>query len=77
MKKEKTSLIRSDSFQTLLSSLACILGGLIVGYLVLLIIEPNGAFGAITAVMKSFFRYPGKMMWKYFGQTLVRTVPAI
>ena len=77
MKKEKTSLIRSDGFQTLLSSLVCILGGLLVGYLVLLIIEPSGAFEAITAVMKSFFRYPGKLMYKYFGQTLVRTVPLL
>ena len=75
--KEKKSLICSDSFQTLLSSLICILGGLVVGYLVLLIIEPSGAFGAITAVMKSFFRYPGALKMKYFGQTLVRTVPLL
>ena len=77
MKKEKTSLIRSDGFQTLLASLVCILGGLIVGYVVLLLIEPSGAFEAITAVMKSFFRYPGKLMYKYLGQTLVRTVPLL
>ena len=77
MKKEKTSLIRSDGFQTLLSSLVCILGGLIVGYIVLLLIEPSGALEAIIAVMKSFFRYPGKLMYKYFGQTLVRTVPLL
>ena len=77
MKKEKKSLIRNDGFQTLLSSLVCILGGLFVGYLVLLLIEPSGAFEAIVAVMKSFFRYPGKLMYKYFGQTLVRTVPLL
>ena len=77
MKKEKTSAIRHDGFQTLISSLICILGGLIIGYIVLLLIEPSGAFGAITAIMKSFFRYPGKMMLKYFGQTLVRTVPLL
>ena len=77
MNKEKTSLLRSDSVQTLLSSLACVLGGILVGYLVLLVIEPSGAMGAILAVMKSFFRYPGKMMMKYFGQTLVRTVPLL
>ena len=75
--KEKKSLLRNDSFQTLLSSLVCILGGIVVGYLVLLIIEPKGAFGAITAVMKSFFRYPGALKMKYFGQTLVRTVPLL
>ena len=77
MKKDKTSLIRSDGFQTLLASLVCILGGLLVGFVALLIIEPSGAFEAILAVMKSFFRYPGKLMLKYFGQTLVRTVPLI
>ena len=77
MKNEKTSLIRRDGFQTLLASLVCILGGLIVGYLVLLVIEPSGAFEAIIAVMKSFFRYPGKLMYKYLGQTLVRTVPLL
>ena len=77
MKKEKTSLLRSDGFQTLLSSLMCILGGLIVGYIVLLLIEPKGAFDAIAAVMKSFFRFAGKSRMKYFGQTLVRTVPLL
>ena len=77
MKKEKTSLIRRDSFQTLLASLACILGGILVGYVALLIIEPSGAFTAILAVLKSFFRYPGALMLKYGGQTLVRTVPLL
>ena len=77
MKKEKTSLIRQDSFQTLLASLVCILGGLIVGYVVLLLIEPSGALEAILAVMKSFFRYPGALKMKYLGQTLTRTVPLL
>ena len=77
MKNEKNSLIRSDGFQTLLASLVCILGGILVGYIALLIIEPSGASQAIFAVLKSFFRYPGKLMMKYFGQTLVRTVPLL
>ena len=77
MKKERISLIRSDGFQTLLASLVCIVGGIFVGYLALLIIEPSGAFEAICAVLKSFFRYPGKLMYKYMGQTLVRTVPLL
>ena len=77
MKNQKTSLIRSDGFQTFLASLICILGGILVGYIALLIIEPSGASEAILAVLKSFFRYPGKLMLKYFGQTLVRTAPLI
>ena len=77
MKKNNTSLLHNDGVQTLLSSLLCILGGLIAGYLVLLIIEPKGALDAILAVMKSFFRFTGRSRMKYFGQTLVRTVPLI
>ena len=77
MKKDNLALLRKDGVQTLLASLACILGGLIVGYIVLLIIEPSGAFEAIIAVMKSFLRYPGALKMKYFGQTLVRTVPLL
>ena len=77
MKNKMSSLIRNDGFQTLLASLVCVLGGLIVGYLVLLVIEPRGAFEAILAVMKSFLRYPGALKLKYFGQTLVRTVPLL
>lgn len=77
MKKERTSLIRHDGFQTLLASLACILGGLIVGYIALLIIEPSGAFKAIVDIMRSFLRYPGKLKLKYMGQSLVRTVPLL
>ena len=77
MKKERESLIRKDGFQTLLASLVCVLGGLIVGYLVLLIIEPSGAFEAIVAVMKSFLRFPGALKLKYFGQALVRTAPLL
>ena len=72
-----STLIRKDGFQTLLASLVCILGGLFVGYLVLLLIEPSGAFEAILAVMKSFLRYPGALKLKYFGQTLTRTVPLL
>ena len=77
MKKKPISLIRNEGFQTLLASLICILGGLLVGYIALLIIEPSGAFDALVAILKSFFRFPGTLRLKYFGQTLVRTVPLI
>ena len=76
--KQKRSLIRNDGFQSLLASLLCILGGLLIGYLVLLIIEPKGAFEAIIAVMKNFFKYgkAAKRM-QYFGQTIVKTMPLL
>ena len=77
MKKPKTSLLHNNGFQTLISSLLCVLGGLVIGYLVLLLIEPKGAFDAIIAVMKSFFKFRGPARMKYFGQNLARTVPLI
>ncbi len=75
--KQRNSLLKNDSFLTILSSLLCILGGLFIGYLVLLLIEPSGAFKAITAVMQNFFKFPEALRMKYFGQTLVKTVPLL
>ncbi len=78
MKKKHSSILRLDGVQTLLASLLCILGGLLVGFIVLLLIEPSGAWEAITSVLQSFFRYPSaKLQLKYFGQTLTRTAPLI
>lgn len=77
MKKRK-SLLRSDSFQTLLTSLLCIILGVAIGYVVLLIINPAGAWKSMSALLKNFFHYPaGKLRMKYFGQTLVRTAPLL
>lgn len=76
--KNPASLLRSDGFQTLLASLLCVFGGLLAGFLVLLIIEPKGAWGAIVAVMQNFLRYPnGALRLKYLGQTLTRTAPLL
>ena len=78
MKSKLNTLLRKDGFQTLLASLLCVLGGLLVGYIVLLIIEPSGAWGAIVAVMQNFLRYPNAALrLKYLGQTLVRTAPLL
>ena len=67
MKKRK-SLLRSDSFQTLLTSLLCIILGVAIGYVVLLIINPAGAWKSMSALLKNFFHYPaGKLRMKYFG----------
>lgn len=76
--KQRSSLLRKSGVQTILSSLLCILLGLIVGYLVLLIINPEGAFDAILSVLKNFMSYPtGAARLKYLGSTLVKTAPLI
>ena len=43
MKKEHRPILRNNAVQTLLASLFCILIGLLIGYIVLLFINPNGA----------------------------------
>ena len=45
MNKEKTPLLGRSGVQTLLSSLICILLGLLVGFIVLLCINPKGPWG--------------------------------
>ena len=76
--KQKSSLLRNNGFQTFITSILCIVLGLIVGYLALLIIEPSGAWNAIVNVMKNFFKYPSAAArMKYFGSTLAKTAPLI
>jgi simple sugar transport system permease protein len=78
MKKEKSSLLANDGIQTLLASLICIIVGLLIGYIVLLIINPAGAGNAIMAILKNFMTYKNKTVAvQYFGSTLVKTAPLL
>ena len=71
--KKKAGILRNNAFQTIIASLLCIVIGLLIGYVVLLIINPKGAAGAITAILKNYFYYPSqKAMMKYMGTTLVK-----
>ena len=71
-------IMKTDGMQSLLSSLICIIMGLFLGYIVLLFINPTGAFKAITDVIKNFFYYKGSTIrLKYFGNTLVKTAPLL
>lgn len=80
MKKDGfwNKLLKNESCQAILTSLFCILLGLLLGLIVLLFINPKGAFGAIGAVIKNFFTYnrPGTQL-KYFGNTLAKTAPLL
>lgn len=72
-RSQKQSLLRNNGFQTIIASLLCIVIGLLVGYIVLLIINPSGAAGAITAILKNFLYYPSAVAaTKYLGTTLVK-----
>ena len=74
----KKNLLKRDGVQSLIASLLCVVLGLLIGYIVLLIINPAGAGEAITTVINNFLTYkkPETQM-KYFGNTLVRTAPLL
>ena len=76
--KQNNSILRNKGVQSLLASLLCIFIGLVIGYLVLLAINPAGAWEAILTIIKNFFYYPsGPARMKYFGSTLVKTAPLL
>lgn len=54
MNKEKRSLLKNDGVQSFIASIICILLGLLLGYVVLLFINPAGAGEAITSLVKNF-----------------------
>ena len=74
----KKNLLKSNGVQSLLASLLCVVLGMLVGYLVLLFINPTGAGEAITTVMKNFLTYSRHdTQLKYLGNTLVKTAPLL
>jgi len=76
--KNKKSFMENSAVQGILSALICIVIGVLIGYIVLLLINPAEAGSGILAIMKNFFNYPiGKIGMKYFGSTLVKTAPLI
>ena len=74
----KKNILKNSAVQSLIASLICIFLGLLIGYIVLLFINPTGAWGAITAVVKNFFNYSRvNLQSKNFGNTLVKTAPLL
>ena len=74
----KRNLLKNNAVQSLIAALLCIVLGLLIGYIVLLFINPAGAGDAILAVIKNFFTYSkAESRLKYLGNTLVRTAPLL
>ena len=71
-------LLKNNAVQSLIASLICIVLGLLIGYIVLLFINPVGAGNAILAVIKNFWNYSrAALQIKNFGNTLVKTAPLL
>ena len=74
----KKNILKNSGVQSLLASLLCVVLGRLIGYVVLLFINPNGAGEAISAVMKNFLTYSkAETQAKYLGNTLVKTAPLL
>ena len=78
MNMKKKNLLKSNAVQSLLASLICIVLGMLIGFIVLLFINPSGAGKAIIDVIKNFMTYNrADSQIKYFGNTLVKTAPLL
>ena len=74
----KKNILKNSGVQSLLASLVCVILGLLIGCIVLLFINPDGAGEAITDVMKNFLTYSKpETQVKYLGNTLVKTAPLL
>ena len=76
--KQKKSFLERPAVQSILAALLCIILGLLIGYLVLLAINPAGAGSGIVSIVKNFLNYPSlPAQKKYLGNTLVKTAPLL
>ena len=74
----KKNLLKNSGVQSLLASLACVVLGMLIGYIVLLFINPDSAGEAISTVIKNFLTYSRPdTQAKYLGNTLVKTAPLL
>ena len=76
--KEKKLSLKNPSFQSILTSLVCIVLGLLIGYIVLLLINPAGAGEAIKTIILNFLtRSSSAARMKALGNTLAKTAPLL
>ena len=75
---EKESFFKKPAVQAVLTSLICIVLGLLIGFIVLLIIAPSGATEAITTILLNFLtRSSSAAQLKALGNTLTKTAPLL
>lgn len=71
-------ILKSEGMQSLIASLICILIGLLIGFIALLIINPENAWEGICDVVKNFMSSnSSKLRMKNLGNTLTNTAPLI
>ena len=71
-------VLKNESVQAFVSAILCILLGLLIGFIVLLIINPSGSGESILNIIKNFFTWsrPASRM-KQLGNTMAKSMPLI
>ena len=71
-------VLRNEGVQAFIASILCILMGVLIGYIVLLFINPAGASESILNIIKNFLTWgrPASRM-KQLGNTLAKSMPLI
>ncbi len=77
--KERSSFFKKPAVQTILASILCAVLGIVLGYVILLFMNPAHATEGIVAILRNFFKFSAKpqQLWYYLGSTLVKSVPVI
>ena len=75
---KKKGFFKNDGVQSFIASIICILLGLLIGYIVLLFINPDGASEAMLRIIQNFFKWNrGEKKLESLGNTLVKTAPLL
>ena len=75
---KKGRFLEKEGVQVLIASLICILLGVLIGYIVLLCINPAGASESIVNVLKNFLNFSQRAkQWEKFANTLAKTMPLV
>ena len=79
MDKKNTAFLKRPGVQTILASVLCAVLGILMGYIILLFMNPEHATEGMVAILKNFFKFSGKpqQLMYYLGSTLVKSVPVI
>ncbi|MCQ2559050.1 MAG: ABC transporter permease, partial [Oscillospiraceae bacterium] len=71
-------LLKNEGVQAFLASVICIILGLLIGYIVLLCINPAGATESMVGVIKNFLTASkAARRVKLLGNTLAKTMPLL
>ena len=71
-------VLKNPGVQAFVASIICIILGLLIGYIVLLFINPEGAAESIINVIKNFLTWNrANKKLQQFGNTLAKTMPLL